>query len=322
VILRFGFLPSYLLPLSSFFGHAGFRARAGRRPARRAAAAGLPRFSTCEVFMKRPLLSLFFFVFSSILFSQGQKAAIGDIIKDPQAFSGKLVALEGSIIRMTKGSGSFVLVELRDEEGNAIKVRTELASLAVGQTLRIQGRIVLDPLSGGPYIKEELTLFRGPLPDAPAPKSAGVAPPTKGPVYETPAPKKAPQELRSASSVGGMFGFCFNQAQGTLRDILMTQFGRLFTLIVHPTCSFSRNALTFSGRDGRGRLKASFVTTYSSLLTGEEKASWELLFDDEGNISDIRFLSDTSRFTNVNVLNQLKDRLIGFIQEQIQALWK
>jgi len=42
LILRFGFLPSYLLLLFFFFfGHEVFRARPGRRQARRAAAAGL-----------------------------------------------------------------------------------------------------------------------------------------------------------------------------------------------------------------------------------------------------------------------------------------
>jgi len=307
--------------------------------------------------MKHSFPLVLFCVFSMSALSQPPDVTIGDVLRNPGAFAGKLVVLEGEIIRIVKGTGSYSYLELQDSSQDKIRVRTDLPSLVVGQIFRVQGRVRVEPLATGPYIMEEVMLFKGVrsagIPAGTKPSAENAEPSSvpqaeDAPAEKTPTPPAAqparkavlpwltqprlasekarentpPSEAYPAepTSENGMFGFCFRQAQGTLRDILITQLGRMFAMIVHPTCNFNNNQLTFAGIAGGGTLKASFVTTYSSLLMGEGRAAWELLFDSEGDISDIRFISDTSPFTNVGLINQVKGRIIGYILEQIRAL--
>jgi hypothetical protein len=282
-----------------------------------------------------PVFIFIFVIFFGTVFAS--ETAIRDILAFPKSYEGRLLDLSGTIsnVKPLTPAGFYFFV-LGDKNGNTIRVRTSRRGRTDGLACSLKGRLRADPLQGGYFIVEEEVLLdvralvgdQAPPPPPPparieaaaaaeAPASTTVDPGTET-GSEPEATSSAPALVPTAA-LPGDYGQLFETASAGLKDLFISEVGRLAVSVLHPTCTFSSNQLESNYRLG-GAGRASFRTAYNGLLIGDREMRWEVIFDANGMLSDVRLVSDTSPLTNVALINTVKDRVAGLIKSYIERI--
>ncbi len=268
------------------------------------------------------------------LFGQDNVIPVSTILTRPADFSGKLVVLRGAVTDV-QSSPAFTFY-LLDDGSCAVKVRTARRGRSEGEERTVRGRIRQGALMQTIYLVEEdvsLTGTQGTASPAPlhggdrTPQVSTVSPasppPNQFPSQQFPPPTQIPRRPSApalpSSSTGGVYGLLFGTAPDQAREIITTQVGLLAAGTAHPTSSFLSNSVV-TQEMSIGGPRVRFRTRYDNLLLGEKEMVSELIFDSQGQVADINFVSDSSPLTDVNLLNHLKDILKQFLQDQLRQL--
>ncbi len=280
-----------------------------------------------------------------VMKAEEPQVAIARILAQPAAFTGKFVALHGTVTKIQE-TAAFTFYVLDDGSGT-VKVRTARKGRINGEERTVRGRVRQDALlqliyvveddiglggnaeemlgdSAGQGAGRDTTPRAGPIVPGPTPHSSSLPVPAQSsiPVQRQAPPSSSPASHPASTpgaSPGGLYALLFDVAPAQARDVIITQIGRLATGTVHPTCSFVSNKVV--SREAMGSsARVRFRSVYDNLLLGELYMVWELIFDSNGNVADINFVSDSSPLTDVGLLNKLKDLLIQFLQDQLRQL--